>query len=514
MNYFKLLLVSILFASCLGNPTESYELAYDFEGFEQEISLPILKQIHNAEYILTNSLNESIISSDADNFMSLAYEMKSFSPRGDETIKIDSFDFPMDKPEVIVPHDLIPNLLPASSLSIKEGFVQIHFLVGHQEDIQVEFTIQEISNGGEIWKQQIDIPYPGFIPTTIDKSFSLANHDIDLSSGNFQVQYKAWNVASEDKMLGEVHINFSEQQCQKVIASNLESYDFDPIESDIPIGFYKNGVSNDIDLASVKLNLEFDNSFGFPVNLDMINIFVSNNTGGTLSLTSPLLEDLVLNFPTMSQIGGSMKTSIVFDQNNSNLLDLLNIGPEQLSFNFVPQTVQNNNTSDPFFALDSSQITANLELEIPMELSVRSFTYTEQKPFDLNVTPLPEFENHTMIIENLSMQLKAINNMPLRMEVQYYFLDQQENIIDSLFLEGRKEIGAANLDSNFEVISASEWILTEDVDEEKINNIQDARYILGDYIIKSGMEDEPVVKLYNTDKIEFQLGTTATIKYE
>ena len=514
MNYLKLLLISSLFISCLGNPSDSYDLAYDFEGFEQEISLPLFKQTHTAEYILAKSLDDSNIISDENNFMSLAYEMDSFSSRGDETIKLDSLNFDMPQPEVRVPHNLKPNLLPAPILSIKEGDVTLHFLVGHQEDIQVEFTIEEISLDGQTWKQTFDIQYPGFIPTTIDKCFSLADHDIDLSSGNFNVAYRAYNSNMEEKLLGEVSLRFSEQYCQKVIASDLEAFNFDAVASAIPISFYKNGISNEVDLASVNLNLEFDNSFGFPMRLNELNIVASNNAGSNLNLTSPLLQNLTLEFPTMTEIGESKKTSFIFDEDNSNLLDLLNMGPDQLTFNFVAGTEESNNASDSFFALDSSQIKANLELEIPMELSLKSFAYTEKQEFDLNLAPLPEFEGHSMTIDNLSLQLKAINNLPISMQVQYYFLDEEDNILDSLFTEGRKEIGSADLDSNFEVISATEWLLIEEINNERLNLIQTATHIRSDYIARSGIEGELVIKLYNTDNIEFQLGATAAVRYE
>ncbi len=513
MNLIKYLIFSLLFVSCLGNPNESYDLAYDFNGFDQELSIPLFKQILSAEDILKKPNVESSVNIDENNFLSLAYNMESFSEQGDEIIKLDSFDFPMVNNQVIVPHSLIPNLLPASSLSIKEGMLKVHFLTGHQEDIKVEFTIEEIQKDGQIWKQEIDIPYPGFIPTTIDKEFSLAGYEIDLRSGNFNVQYRAWNVNMEDKLLGEVHLSFNEQKCQQVIASNLEAFNFNPISSAIAISFFKNSGS-DLTLEDVKLKIDLDNSFGFPIDLDQVIILASNEDGKSKLLSSAQLQNVSLGYPTMNQLGESISTSLIFDQSNSNLLELLEINPDSLHFSFVAQTQSNSNQADPYFALGSSKIKANLELEIPMKLSIKAFQYSEQESFDLKIAPLPEFEEHSMIIENVLFQLSVVNDLPLSMDIQYYFLDAQEEVIDSLFQYGAVLIGSANLDANFEVSSSTEWVIKEAIDTNKLDHIQEAKYIQADYKLRSGLQNAPVVKLYNSDKIEFQLGASTTVRYE
>ena len=187
------------------------------------------------------------------------------------------------------------------------------------------------------------------------------------------------------------------------------------------------------------------------------------------------------------------------NESNSNVNQIINIIPNKIEYNVdfylnYNQTPPSLGAGSDFVYFDD-KIKSNLEIEIPLSLIASNLVLSDT--IDLNI-------NNVNNIESGTFYLLINNGFPLEADIQLYILDDNSNIIDSLFTENTM-IYAADIDlANNRVNKKTKSRLPIIMSESKFNLFIKTKRIL----IKSKFKTQPQsnhVQIYSDYTVEFKL---------
>ena len=138
--------------------------------------------------------------------------------------------------------------------------------------------------------------------------------------------------------------------------------------------------------------------------------------------------------------------------------------------------------------------------ELPLEGAVENFTVVDTFDLDLTKEEIPEGEIEFKIIAN--------NGFPLDIDLQCYFLNDFNQIVDSMFVEnGISLIQAAPVDSDGKVTTALETITFRGFTLDQVRRIrqQSKKIVLQGRFntTNNGMTD---IKLYSDYELGLKIG--------
>jgi len=203
--------------------------------------------------------------------------------------------------------------------------------------------------------------------------------------------------------------------------------------------------------------------------LDVISV---NNE--IFPLSSPFLDEGVdFAFPQENEIGCIKETSFSFDNENSNLSALLEAVPKAVDYDIDGLTNPDGNTAIRGFLTDSSFLSVQVEVILPVFGAVSNFNVFDTiqvERFDFDV----DFEEYGEV-NFAEFKLFSENDIPLNIEIQLFFADENEQIIDSLFTEITPIITAAQVDAQGNTIEKSIEEAFARLTDERFERIKEAR---------------------------------------
>ena len=137
------------------------------------------------------------------------------------------------------------------------------------------------------------------------------------------------------------------------------------------------------------------------------------------------------------------------------------------------------------------------EVDIPL---------TYQFPFDLE--NLNEFSEE---IVTLMFRINTYNGFPAFANVQAYFLDINEIVVDSLFPDEPLIIEPGNLQGNGETVEKKHTQTDVYISQEKIDALSSVRYLLVEGGIQNLQLDTALIDYYPTYTIDIQMGMQAEL---
>ena len=260
----------------------------------------------------------------------------------------------------------------------------------------------------------------------------------------------------------------------------LGQFDLDIGPQSFPVSFYNRIPEGDFHFHNPQLKLEFMNSFGIPVQISMNNFQATGSGGQITPMTGSGVPDLVnpkiLAYPQYGQEGESIPDNIVLIPDNTNLFDVLETSPTEI-------TVEVNGTTNPAgppgknFILDTSQIRVSTELLLPMEGYADLILITDTLDFIMGEF----FDNPPEEIIRLIFRINYLHQFPVDVATQIFFADESYSILDSLFhdLNNEKRIvqGApVNADGVADEFEADP--IEIELSREQIDNISESHYII------------------------------------
>ncbi len=491
--------ILLAFSSCIKEEFNADQLDPSLQ-INPGVAAPIGWARWQLDEILTDSLNPDELYINSNGFMSLVYKQDLFSLQASEIINIRDISSISDIKSPFstgfnlnaLPGDTAFNYTIAIPLTISDS-------TGPEIDsIMVRFGQMAISVSPDYPDMRWDAKFriPGIHdwqitlnddnPSTIDTldriTLPLDNTPPSANKLSLMVILTIWPsdvIVYPGKILG-ISINISGIE-YSAIYGYLGQFDIDVGPQSFPVNFFDRLSEGTFHFKDPKLKLEFQNSFGIPIQIDMSGFQATGSGGQIIPISGPGVPGpsnlRILAYPLLGQEGQSIADSIVLDVTNSNLFDVLETSPAEI-------TVEVNGTTNPSgltrenFLLDSSRLYVSTKLLLPMDGYADLLLIADTLDFvfgDFYESPPEE-------IKRLIFRLNFISQFPVNVSTQLYFMDEGYTMLDSLFhdVQDPRKIVKGAVDSDGDGVAEPFEPDPVDIElsREQIENISGSHHII------------------------------------
>jgi len=254
--------------------------------------------------------------------------------------------------------------------------------------------------------------------------------------------------------------------------------------------------------------LNITNSYGIPLQIELYDV----ETYSTIEdITTPIVFTGVNPFdiaaPGMDRIGDTAKTLVNIDKTNCNIDLAMQTSPKYLYYSAKAITNPLGPEARDNFLTDSSTMKVDFEVVLPIDVRAGGFSLEDTTDFNFE----DEVGSNADMINYFRLTLDAANGLPFDARIQAFFADQNDNILDSMFVDDHF-ILSANLDANGKVNEAEVYSRTVEFTGERINTIKPTTKIF----IRANVETKDYdlntfVKFYSYYTIDFKLKFTADL---
>lgn len=227
--------------------------------------------------------------------------------------------------------------------------------------------------------------------------------------------------------------------------------------------------SGGIEFDDPKIKLVVENSFGFPVRSKVNELNIIALSGQSIPLESVFVsEGINFGFPDLDHVGDVVTTEFVFDKNNSNLGVIFNQKSARIYYDIDAQAFPDSDPSQIGFIDEDSYFLISVAVELPLIGKVNDLVYYQETALDGH-----DFDD----AKSAEIKLLLDNEFPVDLNLQMYFLDDNKNILDSLFHDSRLAIPSAVKGSNDQYQSVGQSTYFIDLSESQMTNLQNTTSI-------------------------------------
>jgi hypothetical protein len=403
------------------------------------------------------------------------------------------------------------------SVKMKGGEIVIYVTSTIKHTGILTIYSDQISLNGQQYRKIIDISdLSGNFTTTVTvplagSSLYLDNSNPDTSFLEISFELDLINSGADILAAESVHITKSFQDLDyQVVYGYAGVYDSLIIDREvIEFSSMPENFVGRILLADPQIHLKVDNSFGVPFGIELRDLEARFKDGSMTTINlDPAVTPIIIDAPTMDQVGQKVFSQTAIDSNNSNInqiasTDLTGI---QVSVNAMgnPTGILNN------FILDTSHLDVNLEVLIPMHLRAEGLELADTFNFKIGGEQGFGREN----VKSFIFQIETENGLPLDVSTQAYLLDNNGDILDSLFNEQNWNILPSGLiDNDGKVIGTTHKMVEVPLAESQIDNLFLTEKIMIKIMMETTDQGTRDIKFYSTNSLAFNLGARAEVSF-
>lgn len=468
--------IGLFFTLCLlATSCKNYQDFEPIEGvdYNGEMAVPLIYGAITLQDVLDESDVEDDLSSlviNPDGTMKLIYENSQITQRISEVYNIVS-DFPIAIPETSNEFEIqLFDDLVVEEMKLKNGTLRFEMQSPFEEDVDVLITLPNLKKDGAVFNVTQTISYNGSAPAeAVIAPIDMTGYTLSLEDNKMQLYYQAVTAGGDNVEIYPI-LGMAENWEYDYIKGSWDSETIEISKDTINIELYDNWVGGDITFADPQLSLVVNNSFGFPTTANVNGLHVISANGESILLESDDLENgISLNFPSLMEVGESKETFFSLTTENSNIATILNARPKQIIYDVSVIVNPNNNGSTTGFMTDDSGLEFAFKTELPIYGTASGFEIEE--PVDMNIEDL---EN----IEAVEFKVIVDNGMPIEAGLQLYFLDEQDNRVDSLYTNYEELIQSAEVGGNGLVTTPSQTISFVTFDAARVERIKESNKML------------------------------------
>ena len=266
-----------------------------------------------------------------------------------------------------------------------------------------------------------------------------------------------------------------------------------------------------------KFKVYYNNSYGIPTNFYFDSVIAYSSYydqeynimdyGAGLPMDS--LAPHNMSYPTV--FGSSIDDSVILDKNNSNIREVIQKRPAWIRFIAHAHTNPEGGASHNNFVWDDSRFRADVEIELPLWGYIDRFHGTDTMEFNL----AQEFEDPE-VIERLLVRINIDNGLPIFIETQAYFLNENYQIIDSVMqTDDIRIIESAEIDNEGQVISKSFKTIDLEITGERLEQIMLTKHLMYKAAASTmNAIDDEVIKIYPDYEVDFDVAIEADLDIE
>lgn len=419
---------------------------------EAEFAIPLLKAKTSIQDLLEGFDEYTFIEITPDGVIHLRYKGDVLSQQAEEFFletreKLPPL-IPLEDTLYALPFSA-PEQLEVDFATFKSGTISLALLSDYVGMVDLKVTIlQAVKNGQPLTihtqfqspkgTQPIFFYYPPEFAET--KGF-----DLIPENGALNIRYEATTETGD-----RIKLPFIALVNQNIDFSYLEGYlgnfKHKGKRDSITIEFFKNWIQGDVFFEKPVIQIHIDNAFGVPTrsSIDVFDILTAD--GNRIPLESDFITESGIDFvyPANNEVGQTKSMTFVFNANNSNIEDVLGSRPVALDYKVDAIMNPDSLVNERGFITDSSFYRIQVEVDLPLHGRASGFGVVDT--FDVNFGSYGD-------VKEVEFKMVAQNKMPLGIEGQLYFLDENNAVLDSLFDQRKELVVAAPVDANGNVIS-------------------------------------------------------------
>lgn len=373
------------------------------------------------------------------------------------------------------------------------------------EELKVKVWIEEIVKDGEPLFEEITIPASNgnkieLTGETIDMAgYSLLGNDNKLT-----IKYDARTPSGERVKLTRIYTNFN-----YIKFDYLQGY-FPKTEraaegSFIPIGLYNGWISGSMEFTDPSILIGVINGFGFPVGARFNKMTLNTVGNNTLELQAQQLQDgITFNYPTLEEVGQTKYSSFSFDNSNSNLAELFQNRVNKVTYDVDALANPDDIPNFIGFMTSESFYTVQLKVDVPMNLIIKDLVI--QDTLEFNITEKNEY------VDSLELKMVLENSYPIDILAQGYLMNDNNEIVDSVFKEPYNiKAAEVNIETG-ELLNKTKNITYLTLTDDRINKVLDSKKLIFRFKIDTEKDYMEPIWLYDHYEIVVRAGAIFKLK--
>lgn len=480
----------------------------NFDEFEEsletkrELAVPLFHTTTTLVDLLDGFSDETFVTLGPDDLITLNYKGDVTRRNAEELFDFINFIFvPLEGAVSSFPFDL-PGTLDVTLMRIKAGNIGLQFKNNFDEEVDVTVTIPQLTKNGVMYSRN----------KLMGSSSSGNNEWIDLSG------LTGYDLGGGDDSLKIFYTAIRQSDMQQVLFDEtptlgITGLEFSYIEGfwgtepldlardTIEIEFFENWVQGDVYFEDPSIEIAVDNSFGFPVRSQVNLLDILNVDQDVISLESQYITDGIdFAYPALNELGEVKTTVFDFTKDNSNVVDVLSSGPVWVDYD-VDAISNPDGIQEIGFMLDTSFFKVQVSVELPFRGRVNNFKARDV--FNVNFDSYDD-------VEYIEFKMVVDNQIPLGIDVQMYFADANEIIIDSLYTGSTNILSPAPVNQSGDVTGTeTETVTFATIDAAKFNRIKDAKKLIveGSFFTTAASTNNPsIVNLKADQEVNIRMG--------
>lgn len=384
----------------------------------------------------------------------------------------------------------LPGNIVIEEAAISGGILLFQFQPIVDKYVDVTFTLPSIKLNGV----PLEIKTNGYAGSTLP--VELLGYTFEPAGNELEIRYTAVD--------GEGNIIFLEDA--GVIARPRLTFvkgtwgreEFPLTTTTVAIDLYDDRFLNGhIRFSKPTITAKIESSFGLPIRsqVDILNAFTK--TGRKMPIDASAIDGIDINYPLLTERGVLKETVLQIDYTNSNIVEVFDTEPTEVEYGLTAIANPEDDQDLKVFIEDTSTFKASVIVEVPVVGSTESFSAKET--FDV---PFEEIDQ----IAEAEFKLIVENELPVGAQLQFYFIKDNQQIIDSLFQATPQLVEAAGVDASGNVITTAATTTFIPIEAAKMQNIIEADQVQVKAIFQTagGRQQDVIVKADQT--INFRMG--------
>ncbi len=489
-------------------------------SWDSDILAPLVKASLN----INNILPDSILQANPDSSLKIAYESSIYKLSMDTLFNIpdtnihNAYNIPFTytfNPGQVVINNVVSETsyelgtAELRTVIVKTGFVNYTIKSNVHEVTDFIYSIPCAKKNGIPFSISVSVPAAvGSTPGVFNKTYDLSGYTIDLTGiGNNKVNtlYTSLSVSvspsgspvsvvpSDSISIDNTFYGLVPAYARGYFGSS--TFDIGPEQTNFSL--FSRIVSGSIQLEDVNFNLQLENPVGMDARMSISNLSsINSRTGNTVNLSNAVIGSTI-NINRASESGGTVfptYANFPFTTGNSNIKPMIENLPDKLGYSMkvITNPLGNVSGSNDFIYSDKV-LNAKLNIDIPLSLIATNLTLADT--FDISFTDRG--------IKSGTLTLLAENGFPYDAALQIYMLDNNNNLIDSLYTTPNT-VESAPINALFRVTSKQLTKLDTYVSEEKMKAFNNAKK-LKLKITFNTISQSQLIKIYSDYSIDIKL---------
>jgi hypothetical protein len=172
----------------------------------------------------------------------------------------------------------------------------------------------------------------------------------------------------------------------------------------------------------------------------------------------------------------------------------------------VSGSTQQGTGDESHFALDTSRLIVETEFLLPLDFRSTRIAMEDTMEFEMGDPGID-----TSMVRQVKLTMSTVNELPIKLDLQVYLLDEFYQVLDSVFGENVVILAASEVDQEGKLIQAGEEANTAIFPAEKLGKLEEIRYLQVQARMNTSELGSKDVKLYSDYSLDFKLSLFADL---